>query len=73
MTDNNVSRLNVKPDCLAHQLAMHEAMQDELRAVLAKYQGLDLIQPFISDAFAEVGSEANMGPMAFIEDGGEPA
>lgn len=70
---DKVTQLNVKPDRLAHQLTMHEAMKDELRAVLEKFQGLDLLQAFISDAFAEVGSEANMGPLAAILDGGDPA
>lgn len=67
MTDNNVSKLNVKPDRLAHQEIMHAAMKDELREVLVKYQGLGLNPVFVSDALAEIDCEARMGPMAFIE------
>lgn len=72
MSDNKVSHLNVKPDRLANQLGLHEAMKGELRTVLEKYQGLDLLPIFISDAFAEVDAEARMGQMAFIVDG-DPA
>ncbi|MDZ4191611.1 MAG: hypothetical protein U1D65_06355 [Pseudomonas sp.] len=70
---SNVTPLNVKPDRLANQLAMHESMKDELRQVLEKYRGLDLLPMFINDAFAQVGSEAAMGPLAMILDGDEPA
>lgn len=69
MADNNVTQLGTKPDRLAHQLAMHEAMQDELRAVLAKYTDQGLMPIFISDAFAEVDAEARMCNMAFIVEG----
>ena len=34
----NVTTLNVKPDRLANQLAMHESMMDELRQLLGKYR-----------------------------------
>lgn len=70
---SNVTPLNVKPDRLANQLAMHESMMDELRQVLEKYQDLDLLPVFINDAFAQVGSEASMGPLALILDGDDPA
>lgn len=70
---SNVTPLNVKPDRLANQLAMHESMMDELRQVLEKYRGLDLLPVFINDAFAEVSSEASMGPLVMIIDGDEPA
>lgn len=69
----NVTPLNVKPDRLANQLAMHESMMDELRQVLVKYREQDLMQIFINDAFAEVSSEASMGPLVMILDGDEPA
>lgn len=69
----NVTPLNVKPDRLANQLAMHESMKDELRQVLGKYRELDLLPVFINDAFAEVGSDASMGPLVMIMDGDEPA
>jgi hypothetical protein len=73
MSDSNVTPIGTKTDRLGHQLNMHEAMKDELLQVLNKYRELDLLQPFISDAFAEIGSEANMGPLAMIFDGDEPA
>lgn len=73
MSDSNVTPIGTKTDRIGHQLNMHEAMKDELRHVLAKYTDLDLLQPFISDAFAEISSEANMGPLAMIFDGDEPA
>lgn len=73
MSDNNVTPIGVKVDRLGQQLNMHEAMQAELRQVLAKYTDLGLMQIFISDAFAEVDAEARMGPLAIIFDGDEPA
>ncbi|MFP5419890.1 MAG: hypothetical protein ACLGID_00280 [Gammaproteobacteria bacterium] len=73
MSDSNVTPIGTKTDRLGHQMNMHEAMKDELLQVLNKYRELDLLQPFISDAFAEIGSEANMGPLAMIFDGDEPA
>jgi hypothetical protein len=69
---SNVTPLGVKPDRFANQLAMHEAMKDELRAVLVKYQEQDLHQAFLTDACAEICSEAQMGPMLVMFDG-EPA
>ncbi|MCW1937535.1 hypothetical protein OMD46_16550 [Pseudomonas sp. MDMC_285] len=69
----NVTPLNVKPDRLANQLAMHESMMDELRQVLEKYRDMEMMQIFINDAFAEVSSEASMGPLVMILDGDEPA
>lgn len=71
--NDKVTPIGTKADRLGHQLNMHEAMKDELLQVLNKYRELDLLQPFISDAFAEIGSEANMGPLAMIFDGDEPA
>lgn len=73
MSDSNVTPIGTKTDRLGHQLNMHEAMKDELLQVLNKYRELDLLQPFISDAFAEISSEANMGPLAIILGGDEPA
>jgi hypothetical protein len=73
MSDSNVTHIGAKPDRLGQQLNMREAMQAELRQVLAKYTDLWLMQIFISDAFAEVDAEARMGPLAVILDGGEPA
>jgi len=70
---SNVTPLNVKPDRLANQLAMHESMMDELRQVLEKYRDMEMMQIFINDAFAEVSSEASMGPLVMILDGDEPA
>ena len=70
MTDK-VTPIGAKVDRLGHQLNLHEAMKDELLAVLNKYRELELIQPLISDAFAELGSVANMGPMAYIIDEGD--
>lgn len=70
---SNVTPLNVKPDRLANQLAMHESMKDELRQVLGKYRDLDLLPVFINDAFAEISSEASMGPLVVVLDGDEPA
>lgn len=70
---NNVTPLNVKPDRLANQLAMHESMMDELRQVLEKYRDMEMMQIFINDAFAEISSEASMGPLVMILDGDEPA
>ncbi|WP_061238194.1 hypothetical protein [Ectopseudomonas composti] len=69
----NVTPLNVKPDRLANQLAMHESMMDGLRQVLEKYRDMELMQIFINDAFAEISSEASMGPLVMIMDGDEPA
>lgn len=69
---SNVTPLNAKPDRLANQLAMHDAMKDELLAVLAKYREMDLHQVFVVDAFSEICSEAQMGPCVILFDG-EPA
>lgn len=63
-----VTPIGAKADRLSHQLNLHEALREELRAALNKYQGLGLMQVFISDAFCEVDSEARMGPLALIED-----
>lgn len=73
MSDNKITPIGTRVDRLGQQLNMHEAMKDELRHVLAKYTDLDLLQPFISDAFAEISSEANMGPLVMLFDGDEPA
>lgn len=70
---SNVTPLHVKPDRLANQLAKHESMMDELRQVLEKYRDMEMMQIFINDAFAEVSSEASMGPLVMILDGDEPA
>jgi len=70
---SNVTPLNVKPDRLANQLAMHKSMMDELRQVLGKYRDMELLPVFINDAFAEISSEASMGPLVMILDGDEPA
>lgn len=73
MSDSKVTPIGTKVDRLGQQLNMHEAMQEELRQVLAKYTELGLMPIFISSAFCEIDTEARMGPLAIIFDGDEPA
>lgn len=63
-----VTPIGAKADRLGHQLNLHEALREELRASLNKYKDLGLMQVFISDAFCEVDSEGRIGPLALIED-----
>lgn len=73
MSNDKIIPIGAKVDRLGQQMNMHEAMKGELRAVLDKYEGLGLMQVFISDAFADIDAESRMGALATIYDGDEPA
>lgn len=70
---SNVTPLNVKPDRLANQMTLLEQAGEELWQLVEKYQELGLIDPLIRGMFHDVAFELQMGPIAFVEDGDEPA
>lgn len=70
---SKVTPLNVKPDRLANQLSLLEQAGEELWQLVEKYQNLGLIDPLIRGMFHDVAFELQMGPVAFVEDGDEPA
>lgn len=69
----NVTPLNVKPDRLANQMTLLEQAGEELWQLVEKYQELGLIDPLIRGMFHDVAFELQMGPIAFVEDGDDPA